>query len=272
MIVEQSHSTIVYDILQESRESEAIELSKMHLSSATPKGMIFKRPSTGLFSKYPVNRGLIGNTAFYAAVGLSRLLLDMEASGLENIPEKPPFVIAPNHETYLDGMWVASYLRKGQFRKMCSMAAQELITGHGVFGQLMLRVGRGIPVDRLGNPIRALILAKQQLEKGEIVLLHPEGTRSSDGQLGEFKDGAAYLSVKSGAPILPVFIDGAYEIFNRHMKMPKSFDFRRLRRMKLRISFGKPMNPCEFKDAKEMTARLVEWMVEMRGRKFCAAT
>ena len=268
MIYEQSHSTIAYGILQESNESEADELTKMHLSSATPRGTIFKRPSTGLFSKYPVSRGVLGNAAFYAAVGMSRLLLDMEATGLENIPEKPPFVIAPNHETYLDGMWVASYLRKGQFRKMCSMAAQELITSHGTFGQLILRVGRGIPVDRLGNPVRALILAKQQLEKGEIVLLHPEGTRSSDGELGEFKDGAAYLSIKSGAPILPVFVDGAFRIFNRHMKLPKTFDFKRVRRMKLRIAFGKPMNPCDFKDAKEMTARLTEWMVEMRGRKF----
>ena len=227
----------------------------------------FKKPTTGFYSRYPVGRGFIGSTAFLFSVGLSRLLLEMKAYGLENIPKKPPFVVCPNHASYFDGMWVASYLPHGQFDKLCSLAAQELISRHGLLGKLMLRVGRGIPVDRLGNPVRALILAKKQLEKGDIVLIHPEGTRSSDGELGEFKDGAAYLSLKSGAPLLPVFIDGSYQIFNRHMRMPKSFNFKRLRRMSLRITFGRPMDPHEFKDAKEMTQRLTEWMKEMHATK-----
>jgi 1-acyl-sn-glycerol-3-phosphate acyltransferase len=247
-------------------------LSRFHLSSATPKGVVFKKPDTGLFSKYPIDRGILGSVAYHVAVGASRMLLDMKASGLENIPKKPPFILCPNHETYLDGMWVASYLPRGQFAKLCSLAAQELITRHGAFGQLMLRVGRGIPVDRLGNPVRALILAKQQLEKGEIVLVHPEGTRTSDGNLGEFMDGAAYLAVKSGAPIVPVYIEGGYRIFNRHMKWPKSFDWKRLRRMTLRLTFGRPMRPCDFQSVKEMTEGLSLWMKDMQGRRFCPAT
>jgi 1-acyl-sn-glycerol-3-phosphate acyltransferase len=233
---------------------------------------MFKKPETGLFSKYPVDRGFLGNAAYGIAVGASRLLLDMKAAGLDNIPENPPYVLCPNHETYVDGMWVASFLRPGHFRKMCSLAAQELITSHGIFGQIMLRVGRGIAVDRLGNPVRALILAKQQLEKGEIVLVHPEGTRSPDGELGEFMDGAAYLAMKSGAPIVPVYLEGGYRIFNRHMKWPKSFDWKRLRRMSLRITFGQPMQPCDYKDAKHMTESLASWMREMRRRSTRYAT
>lgn len=242
-------------------------LPGLKASTATPKGVVFKKPETGLFSKYPIDRGALGWTAYHFSVGVSRILIRLRAEGRENIPAKPPYVLCPNHETYFDGMWAAAFLPKGHFKHFCSLAAQELMSRHGTLGQLMLRVGRGIPVDRLGNPVRALILAKQQLEKGELVMVHPEGTRSPDGEFGEFKDGAAYLSMKSGAPIVPVYIEGGYQVINRHMRWPRTFDWKRLRRMTVTLTFGKPMLPCDYKDSKEMTQRLVDWMHGMRASK-----
>ncbi len=241
-------------------------MPKWKLSSATPKGVVFKKPETGLFSKYPIDRGALGWAAYNVSVGISRILVRIRAEGRGNIPASPPYVLSPNHETYFDGMWAASFLPKGHFARLCSLAAQELMSRHGTLGQLMLRVGRGIPVDRLGNPVRALILAKQQLEKGDIVLIHPEGTRSPDGEFGEFKDGAAYLSIKSGAPIVPVYIEGGYRVINRHMRWPDTFDWKRLRRRTITVTFGKPMQPCDYRDPKEMTERLAAWMQATRAR------
>ncbi len=195
-------------------------------------------------------------------MGLSRRLLRITVEGRENIPSSPPYVLAANHETYIDGMWIGAYLPKGHFRHFCSLAASDLKTRHGWLGKLILRVGRGIQVDRFGNPIRGLILAKKEVEKGEILLVHPEGTRSEDGQLGEFKDGAAYVAFKACVPLVPVFLDGGYEIFNRHMKNPQPFQPGTLRRKQLVITYGKPFLPKDYADAHEMTDALTEWMNE----------
>ncbi len=196
-------------------------------------------------------------------MGLSRLLLRIVVEGRENIPVDPPYVLAANHETYIDGMWIAAYLPKGHFRHFCSLAASDLKTRHGWLGKLILQVGRGIQVDRFGNPIRGLILAKKEVEKGGILLVHPEGTRSEDGRLGEFKDGAAYVAFKARVPLIPVFLDGGYEIFSRHMKNPAPFRPGTLRRKTLIITFGKPILPSTHRDAHEMTDALVGWMDRM---------
>ncbi len=223
------------------------------------------RDSAGIYRQYPKKRGLTGHLGYAAGLTVSRMLLRLRAVGTENIPRDPPYVISPNHVTYVDGLWVASFLPKGHFRLLCSMAAKELEESHGAFGRLIVRVGRGIAADRFGNPVRALILAKQQLDKKQILLLHPEGTRSPDGQLGEFKDGAAYLSIKARCPLLPVYIAGGYDVFNRHLKWPRPFAGP-LRRKSVTIVFGKPLLPGQFASASEMTDALLGSIRAMKAQ------
>ncbi|HEY5466160.1 MAG TPA: lysophospholipid acyltransferase family protein [Clostridia bacterium] len=222
------------------------------------------RPASG---NAPTTRGLIGHFANFVAMGLSRMFLHIVVEGRENIPAKPPYVLAANHETYIDGMWLGAYLPKGHFRQFCSLAASDLLTRHGLLGKLILLVGRGIRIDRYGNPIRGLILAKKEVEKGAILLVHPEGTRSEDGRLGEFKDGAAYVAYKAGVPMVPVFIDGGYEVFNRHMRNPKPFLPGTLHRKTIIITYGKPLLPADFIDPHAMTDALVVWMNRMFAAK-----
>ena len=115
-------------------------------------------------------------------------------------------------------------------------------------------------IDRFGNPVRGLIAAKKAVDDGNIMLVHPEGTRSVDGHLGEMQDGASFISMKSHVPMLPVFLDGAYEVFNRYMKAPEGRNpITRLRREVI-LTFGKPFNPADFSNAREMTAALTAWM------------
>lgn len=200
-------------------------------------------------------------------MGLSRALLRIRVQGCENIPAAPPYVLAANHETYIDGMWIGAHLPRGHFRRFCSLAASDLKTRHGWLGKAILQVGRGIQVDRFGNPVRGLIIAKKEVEKGGILLVHPEGTRSEDGRLGEFKDGAAYVSIKARAPLVPVFIDGGYEIFNRHMRNPRPLVPGTLRRKQLVITYGEPLLPEQYPDAHAMTAALTAWMEKQHQLK-----
>ena len=111
---------------------------------------------------------------------------------------------------------------KEHFEIFSSLAAQDLLTEHGPFGHVIMRARRQRhPPQSEGQPRRGLIAAKQQVDKGNILLVHPEGTRSVDGRLGELQNGASFLAIKANVPMLPVFIDGGYEVFNRYMKWPK---------------------------------------------------
>lgn len=209
--------------------------------------------------RYPLPRGFVGNLAYTLGMAVSRLTLRLRARGLENIPQTTPYVIAANHQTYVDGMWIGAYLPRPHFKKLASLTAKDLEDQHGYLGKLIVRVGRGIAVDRFGNPIRGLIIAKKKVEEGNILLVHPEGTRSPDGELGEMKDGAAYIALKSKVPLLPVFIEGGYDVFSRHMKWPKPFD-KSGHRKRVTVVYGKPLDPHNYKSAKDMTNDLIIWM------------
>jgi 1-acyl-sn-glycerol-3-phosphate acyltransferase len=210
--------------------------------------------------RYPLSRGFIGNLGFLVGVIIAKTAVRLRVRGQENIPATIPYVIAANHQTYVDGMLIGAFMPREHFKHLASLTAKDLEETHGLFGKLIVRVGRGIAVDRFGNPIRGLIIAKKKVEEGNILLVHPEGTRSPDGELGEMKDGAAYIAHKGKVPLLPVFIEGAYEVFNRHMKWPQFFDKSTGKRRLVTIVFGKPLDPKDYANAKEMTIALVEWM------------
>lgn len=217
--------------------------------------------------KYPTKRGFTGYCAYYVGLAATLLFLRFSAEGTENIPKKSPYVIASNHQTYVDGLWIAHYLSRKHFRVMCCLAASDLETDHGRLGRLIMRVGRGIAVDRYGNPVRGLIKAKKEIENGHIMLVHPEGTRTHDGKVAELKDGAAYMAVKANVPLLPVYIEGGFEAYSRHMKKPQPWDHTAHRRKKVVVHFGKPMLPENYgKDAHQLTAALTEWMLQMEKK------
>jgi 1-acyl-sn-glycerol-3-phosphate acyltransferase len=217
-------------------------------------------------SKYPIPRGLVGHLGNFGGMLLTRLFIRLRAVGLENIPRSTPYVIAANHETYVDGMWIGAYLPHGHFRHLACIAAKDLEETHGPLGRLIVKVGRAVPIDRFGNPMRGLIIAKKKVDEGNIMLIHAEGTRSVDGRLAEMQKGAAYIAIKSHVPLLPVFIDGGYEVFSRHMKNPHPFDEHGHKR-KVVLHFGKPLNPDDYPDAKAMTEALTNWMADQYQHK-----
>lgn len=214
--------------------------------------------------KYPTHRGFIGHFFFWVGVIVSYILVRFKSEGRHNIPKQYPYVIAANHQTYVDGMWIARFLPHKHFIQLCCLAGSDLETDYGLLGRLMMRVGRGIAVDRFGSPVRGLIKAKKEIENGNIMLVHPEGTRTHDGKVAELKDGAAYMAVKAGVPILPVYIEGGYDVLSRHMKRPQVWDHTHHRRKAVIIHYGTPILPGDFdNNPKKLTAALQEWMGQM---------
>lgn len=234
--------------------------------AANPTGKSNDPDKNQVERKYPIPRGPIGYGAYFFGMAMTRLFIKLRFFNREKFPESTPYVIAANHQTYVDGMWIGAALPRGHFKKMACIAGKDLEDKHGLLGKLIVRVGRAIAVDRFGNPIRGLIIAKKKVDEGNILLVHPEGTRSHDGRLGEMKDGAAYIAVKSKVPLVPIYIEGGYNVFPRQSKWPKTFDHENKRKKRVNLYIGKPLLPADYANAKEMTAALIEWMQSMEKK------
>lgn len=210
-------------------------------------------------------RGFLGNLLYGFGMSVTRLLTRLSFEGQENLPAAP-YVLAANHVTLVDGMWICAGLPRNDRRHFSAIAGSDLKTDYGIFGQIMMRVGRAIPIDRYGNPVRGLIMAKKAVDQGHILLIHPEGTRSSDGKIAELQNGATYISSKAQVPLVPVFVHGGFEIFSRHMPVPSPIDWKKMRRKKLTIEYGQPLYPSEYANVKEMTEAIASWYLDRQNK------
>ncbi|WP_200886667.1 lysophospholipid acyltransferase family protein [Phaeacidiphilus oryzae] len=142
-----------------------------------------------------------------------RLLYRPRVSGRENVPSVGPVILAPNHLSFCDSIFVPLLSpRKAHF-----MAKDEYFTGKGVKGRLMRAFFSGVgavPVDRSGGRAAqaAIDTGLGVLRRGEVFSLYPEGTRSPDGRLYRGRTGVARLALLSGAPVIPVGVIGTTEV------------------------------------------------------------
>lgn len=133
-----------------------------------------------------------------------------QAVGWENIPEGP-VLLCPNHTSNADPL-LAVYALTRRWRPQ-AMAKAELMS-IPVLGWLLKKAGV-ISVERGKSDMGAIKQAMKALKAGEKMLIFPEGTRSKDGTLGEAKSGVAMLSVRTGTPILPMYIPAKKKWFGR---------------------------------------------------------
>lgn len=150
------------------------------------------------------------STALWAA---SKLLYRMKTEGRLRVPSEGPAVLLANHTSHLDPPLVGGATR----RQLSFLARDTLFVG--VLGRL-IRTYEALPVDRDGAGIGGVRAILKRLKQGGAVLLFPEGTRSADGELQEFKPGFVALVRRGKAPIVPIGIAGAHEAWPRGAKRP----------------------------------------------------
>lgn len=207
------------------------------------------------FSKFPYKKGFVDNMAFAITKFTAKVFYRFEIKGLENLPKDGGFILCPNHESYLDSFLVLMNLPKKYYEKICCMSKKEVVSKNNIISRIVMRVAGIIPVDRTGNTVPAMKRCLEKLQENWVVLIHPEGTRSLTGDMGVFKSGASKLSLDSHRPIVPVRIKGAYDIFPVGQPLPKLFDKAKLRRYKLEIVFGSPIEPVGV-DVPGLTSKL----------------
>lgn len=188
-------------------------------------------------------------------VWISAKKWDVQVQGLKNIPKSGTFLICPSHQSQGDPIWIERYMTKKQRRNTCIVCKEEFMKNAA--GRFFIRVLNALPVDREGNSKTSIDRCLELLKEGKNIMIFPEGTRSSDGKIGEFKIGAAHLAVRSGKPVLPVMIDGTGSIYPKGKLIPS------LRRGSIRICFGKPVS-SEHTSEKELTELLYREICRMK--------
>ena len=144
----------------------------------------------------------------------ARLTVGLQVSGEARLPANGPFILSPNHQSYLDAFLLVACLPYRHFRRMFFVGASEYFAT-----PFMRRVARAIhvvPVDPDTNLVRAMQAGAFGLRNDKVLILFPEGERSIDGGVKTFKKGAAILSHNLGVPIVPVAIDGVFDVWPRN--------------------------------------------------------
>lgn len=143
----------------------------------------------------------------------------VELEGVENIDPKKAYVIVTNHQSMLD--IPIMYFIMLNFK----WVSKKEVMSWPIFGWVLMMHG-DIKIDRGSkNSIKVLLKAGcERLKAGTSVIIFPEGTRSKDGQIGRFKEGAFMLAKKAEAAILPCHIEGTGTVHNGwKLRMPHKF-------------------------------------------------
>jgi long-chain acyl-CoA synthetase len=178
-----------------------------------------------------------------------RLFFHLRVSGKEKLPQKGPFILSPNHQSFLDGPVVASQIPWRLFKNMFYVGTSEIF-GQGAF-RFLGKTFKLVPVDPDSNLINAMRAGAFGLKKGQNLVLYPEGERSIDGTPKKFKKGAAILAAHLQVPIYPVALEGFYDSWPRSKKFP--------RLSRLRVQFGDPiLPPATMKNPEETYKKITE--------------
>jgi 1-acyl-sn-glycerol-3-phosphate acyltransferase len=143
--------------------------------------------------------------------GLTRVRVE---GPIDRIPRDGPLIIASNHLSNADGVVIGGWLTPRLGRRIHWLGKREMVEWP-VLGRIA-RAGSVHPVDRGAADVDAFRLAQRILDEGHVLVVFPEGTRSTTGGLQEAKDGLALLALRSGAPILPVGVSGTDRFWPRH--------------------------------------------------------
>jgi long-chain acyl-CoA synthetase len=139
--------------------------------------------------------------------------------------------MAPNHVSYLDGFAVILSLSFSDFKNIYSLGLSDFFTGF--VKSRLAKIGHVIPIDSSSYLNKALQISASVLKNGRSLCVFPEGGRSFDENLMEFKKGIGILAVELGVPVVPVFIEGTFQALPRDAVLPRP--------KRITVTFGKPL-------------------------------
>jgi 1-acyl-sn-glycerol-3-phosphate acyltransferase len=164
----------------------------------------------------------------------------LKSIGSRNMPRTGPVLVVSNHQSFIDPLLVGLAVR----RRLCYLARKTLFRNR-YFGAY-LRSVNCVPVDQEGVAKEGLKAVLERLKEGEPVLIFPEGSRTETGEMQPLRPGVQLLVQRGKAPVLPVGIAGAFEVYPRKAKAPTLAPlFLRAPRGGVAVSVGEPLGADE---------------------------
>ena len=193
------------------------------------------------------------------------ILFRPKVKGLRNVPATGPLIIASNHLSFSDSIFMPLVVP----RKVTFLAKSEYFTSPGPKGLLkkltFIALGQ-VPVDRSGGrrSEAAIITGLQVLSEGKCLGIYPEGTRSPDGRLYKGRTGIARLAIESGAPIIPVAMFDTEKIQPTGQVIPNI--------QRLGMTFGEPMyfdgDSSDLAYLRVVTDQIMNRIQELSGQEY----
>lgn len=163
----------------------------------------------------------VGNQIIDFAQGtLYDNVLDTTIEGESNVPAHTNFIVAPNHASHIDTGLVKKALGKDVAEQTVAVAAADYWFDTKYKRAYMNNFTTLIPIERTGSLRQSLRHVTEILKQGYNTLIFPEGTRSLDGEIHEFKPIIGYLALNEKIGILPIYIWGTFEAFPKGMTIP----------------------------------------------------
>lgn len=143
---------------------------------------------------------------------------NISGEGTETLPAGP-CIFAPNHQSFFDGLFVTMFLKKRQIKRTFYYAKAKHVSTPII--RAIAERCNVVIVDSKNDVKHSIQSLAEVLKQGNNIIIFPEGTRTPNGALGEFKKTFAILSKELNVPIVPVAIDGAFAALHRDRNAPR---------------------------------------------------
>lgn len=191
--------------------------------------------------RYLIQRGLL--------LPFTEVMAHPKVEGGEWVRElERPVIFAANHSSHADTSLILHALTDRARERTVVAAAADYWFKRPLLGNIVSLFLNTFPFSRTGGAQAQLHSSSQLLKSGWNLVLFPEGSRSPDGRIQEFKPGVGHLANETGTPVVPMHIRGAYQVMPRGQKLPLPGP--------IRVRIGKPMSPEPKEGSREFTARI----------------
>lgn len=188
----------------------------------------------------------------FSRIAFKFLGMRVEIQGIENIPENEPVIFISNHQSMMDIKLSLAFIPTN-----FSFISKDTVFHVPILGAYMTVSGH-IPIQRTDDrkSYATLLTAIKKLSSKKSLVVFPEGTRSEDGKLGEFKRGISLIILKSGRRVVPMAIYGSNQF------MPKRGWLSNPEKRYVKISFGKPISFDGSRTDREYTIQVTSILQE----------
>jgi len=218
--------------------------------------ILAQEPSEDVASSLRIESNIVFDAGRYMIKILLRLVFlvycKLSVRGINNLPTRGPFIIAPNHLSFADAPLVITSIPWDIAERTFFLGTTDFFGGP--ISSKIAGVIHVIPVDMDSRLYSAMQLSAHVLRKNKILCVFPEGGRSRDGSTKEFKKGVGIIAKELNIPLIPTAIEGSYALLPPGKSVPKP--------SKVRVTFGRAIYP-DGKDYDAIVKELYQEIVQM---------